>query len=165
MSKGMIAALLLSFVIALSLALLPEHAFERENGHLNLMGGAGDGPVLPVASKAGMIDHLGQLNLQSRLHQVVWQADQLTVWLAVPTRKLAEGRPYDDIYKIAHRFLMGAAAYQQIEVRVVDAAHPNEVLFAVIAEQRDMAAAPDPNTASGQAFVQQHFHVVENSKP
>ena len=136
MSKGMIAALFVSIVLAVALSLLPDDALLDRLGSSHVTGGLETQRSerdVPVAGMSGMVDRLGALSLTNHLHKVVWEQDKLTVWLAVPAKSIGQKRPYEDIYKIAHRFLVSVPDYREVEVRVVTSERPEQVAFAVLA--------------------------------
>jgi hypothetical protein len=156
MSKGMLMALALSVLLAISLSWLPDQALQRWGG-----GDAVDeGRSTPV-SQQQVVDVLAGLSLSSHLQKVVWESDRLTVWLAVPGAKLAQNRPWNDIYKIAYRFLVGQSPYREVEVRVVASEKPDQVQMAVIAQDKDMVGAPQPGTQQSRSYVQQKLNVIE----
>ncbi|MGB8956057.1 MAG: hypothetical protein WCC10_11830, partial [Tumebacillaceae bacterium] len=115
---------------------------------------------VPVMKMDGVVDALGQMTLSSRLQKVIWEKQRLTVWLAVSSAKLQD-RPYEDIYRIAHRFLVGVPEYREVEVRVVTKERPDVVQFSVVATTRDMVDAPRPDTPAAHTFVQNKLNVVE----
>ena len=157
MSKGMLAAIVLSIVLAVSLSLLPDQALDRWGGTAVGIDAQRDVPVMKMD---GVVDALGQMTLNSRLQKVVWEQQRLTVWLTVPSAKLQD-RPYEDIYKIAHRFLAGVPDYREVEVRVVTQEQPDSVQFSVVATTRDMVDAPRPDTPAAHTFVQNKLDVRE----
>ncbi|MFD2168677.1 hypothetical protein [Tumebacillus lipolyticus] len=161
MSKGLIAALLISTALALALSFLPEQALKRWGGEQFEAHLSGDVPVIKMNQ---IVDELGSLKLGSHLQKVVSENERLIVCLAVPAAKLRQerNRPWGDIYKIAHRFLVEVPKQQVVEVRVVSYERPDAVAFAVIAERKDMIDAPKPDSQAVQAFVQQKLDVIEN---
>ena len=98
MSKGMLAALLLSIVLAISLSLLPERALERWGG--GAVSGVESKKDVPVMQMDGVVDELGTLALSSHLQKVIWQQNKLVVWLAVPVAILGGG------LRTAHDFVL-----------------------------------------------------------
>jgi len=163
MSKGMILALCVSILLAVSLSLLPERALQGIGG--GLFGPESGQRDVAVAKMTGLVDGLNGLSLTSHLQKVTFEGERLTVWLAVPSRALQGGRPYDDIYKIAHRFLVEGGAYKQVEVKVVAAERPGGVLLRVLADTADMTQAPVPGSGQGGVFVRERFDVVEPKNP
>ena len=158
MSKGMLAAILLSIALAITLSFLPDQTLDRWGGTAVGIDAARDVPVMKMD---GVVDALGQMTLRSRLQKVIWDNQRLTVWLAVPSAKVQD-RPYQDIYKIAHRFLAGVPAYREVEVRVVTKERPDEVAFSVVVTTRDMVNAPQPDTPAAHTFVQNKLNVMES---
>ncbi|WP_132943543.1 hypothetical protein [Tumebacillus sp. BK434] len=161
MSKGLIAALLVSTILALALSLLPAQALERWGGQQYEARTSGDVPVL---KREQVVDELGTLRLGSHLQQVVWEQDKLVIMLAVPGATLhGQNKPWHDIYKIAHRFLVEVPQQQAVEVRVVTYEHPEQVELSVIANRSDMVGAPKPDSQTIQAFVRQKLDVSEKN--
>jgi hypothetical protein len=138
---------------------LPERALDRWGG--DAVGGVESKKDIPVMQMDGVVDELGMLQLSSHLQKVIWQQDKLVVWLAVPTSKLKQNRPWSDIYAIAHRFLVGVPYYKAVEVKVVADERPELVQFSVIADREHMQEAPKPGTADVQTFIRQHLSVIE----
>jgi hypothetical protein len=164
MSKGLIGALLISTALALALSFLPAQALERWRGQTFETHTSGDVPVMKMDR---VVDELGTLRLGSHLQKVVWEKDRLIIWLTVPSSKLKQhqNRPWDDIYKIAHRFLVEVPQHQAVEVRVVSYQHPEAVEFSVVADRSDMVGAPNPDSQAIEAFVQQKMDVIEKHAP
>lgn len=161
MSKGLIAALLISTVLALALSFLPSQALERWGGQQFEARTSGD---VPVMKREKVVDELGTLQLGSHLQEVVWEQDKLVIMLAVPTATLhGQNKPWNDIYKIAHRFLVEVPQQQAVEVRVVTYEHPERVELSVVADRSDMVGAPKPDSQAISAFVQQKLDVIEKN--
>lgn len=158
MSKGMLTALLFSVIIAISLSLLPSHALE---GWGNNTTGSESGRDVPVMKMDGVVDELGTLSLTSHLQKVIWEREKLIVWLAVPSAKLKKERPLDDVYMIAHRFLVGVPYYREVEVKIVAAERPQVVRLSVLVNHTLMLDAPEPGTAEARKFAQQNLQIVE----
>ncbi|MGZ4105748.1 MAG: hypothetical protein ACXVDE_00200, partial [Tumebacillaceae bacterium] len=86
---------------------------------------------------------------------------KLTVTLAVPVSAVQQNRTYQDIYQIDRQFLTGKAAYKQVEVLVVSSDQPSNVQYAVVADQSDMAHAPQPGSAQSPTFVREQLQVID----
>ncbi|ASS75214.1 hypothetical protein CIG75_09625 [Tumebacillus algifaecis] len=162
MSKGLITALLISTVLALALSFLPAQALERWGGQQFEARTSGD---VTVMSMDKVVDELGTLQLGSHLQQVVWEQDRLVIMLAVPASKLRQNqhKPWSDIYKIAHRFLVEVPQHRAVEVRVVTYEHPELVQLSVSADRSDMVGAPKPDSQAIATFVQQKLDVIEKN--
>lgn len=161
MSKGMLAALLLSVMLAVSLSFLPEQALDRWGGDAFLQK-MQDGRDVPVTKMEGVVDELGQMPLKSSLRKVSWEGEQLTVWLAVPAVSLKKERPWQDVYRIVYRFLVGVPQNAAVEVRVVTSEQPERVVFSVAAERADLLDAPKPGSEGVESFVRSKLRVSEN---
>ena len=164
MSKGLLTALLLSVVLAVSLSFLPERALDRWGGDAFLQN-VKDGRDVPVAKMEGVVDELGQLTLQSRLRKVSWEGERLVVWLSVPKASLQKDRPWQDVYRVLYRFLVGAPQNGAVEVRIVTHEQPERVAFAVAAKRGDMTDAPKPDSPGAVAFVKTKLLVTDNGQP
>jgi len=158
MSKGMLAALLFSVIIAVSLSLLPSHALE---GWGNNTAGVKSRRDVPVMKMDGVVDELGTLSLRSHLQKVIWEREKLIVWLAVPSAKLKKERPLDDVYMIAHRFLVGVPYYREVEVKIVASERPQTVQLSVLVDRALMLDAPKPGTAEARKFAEQKLKIDE----
>lgn len=161
MSKGMLAALLFSVMLAVSLSFLPEQALDRWGGGAFLQH-VQDGRDVPVAKMEGVVDELGQMPLQSSLRKVSWEGEQLTVWLSVPAVTLKKERPWQDVYRIVYRFLVGVPQNGAVEVRVVTREQPEQVVFSVAAKRADMIDAPKPDSQGVESFVRSKLKVSEH---
>lgn len=159
MSKGMLVALCLSIALALSLSWLPDQAL-RQFGSVFQLGGKlqeqGDtqGKTdVPVMKMDGLVNELGTLGLAGHLQKIVWEHDKLTVWLAVPPNRVTGDAPWQDAYRIAYRFLTGAAMYKGVDVNVTSSDKPELIRFTIHADTADLAQAPTPGTPEFNAFV------------
>ncbi|MBL0387856.1 hypothetical protein JJB07_14540 [Tumebacillus sp. ITR2] len=150
MSKGMLIALCLSIVLALSLSLLPDQALTHFGGTLGTENAEN---VKPVMKMDGVVNELDALKLTGRMQKVVWEQDKLTVWMSMPPTSVSGVIPWQDSCKIASRFLSGASLYKAVEVKVVSSDKPDLVRFTVHADAEEMADAPKPGTAEFDAFV------------
>jgi hypothetical protein len=165
MSKGMLAALLLSVMLAVSLSFLPDRALDRWGGEAFLKNGK-DVRDVPVARMEGVVDELGQLQLTSRLRKVSWEGEKLVVWLSVPSSSLQQKRPWQDVYRVLYRFLVGVPQNNgTVEVRVVTHESPERVALAVFARSSDMTDAPKPDSKGVETFVRTHLLVQEMGQP
>jgi hypothetical protein len=164
MSKGLLTALLLSIVLAVSLSFLPAHAFDRWGGSAFLER-VKEGRDVPVAQMNGVVDSLGAMKLSGRLQKVEWEKERLVVWLAFPEQRLQAGRPYQDVYRIIYRFLVESPQLREAEVRVGSLENPENVRFTVQASRSSMANAPKPDSPQVPAFVQSNLKVAEKKSP
>jgi hypothetical protein len=158
MSKGLLTALLVSIALAVCLSLLPDHALNRFGGDAF---GVDTKRDVPVMQMDGIVDRLSTLSLQGHLQKINTAGDKLTIYLAVPSTALKQKRTWNDIYLIDRQFLTGKASYKQVQVLVVSTTHPNEVVYAVVADQSEMANAPQPNSPEIATFVQEKLNVID----
>ncbi|KEO83722.1 hypothetical protein [Tumebacillus flagellatus] len=153
MSKGMLIALCLSIVLALSLSWLPD------TGVLQRFGSVGNAEssetAKPVMKMDGVVNELDALGLTGRMQKVIWEQNKLTVWMSVPPASLASVHPWQDACKIASRFLADTPLYQAVDVKVVSSDKPDVVEFTVHSDADEMARAPKPGTPEFDAFVKQ----------
>ncbi|MGZ4122525.1 MAG: hypothetical protein ACXVOI_04840 [Tumebacillaceae bacterium] len=158
MSKGLLTALLVSLLLAVCLSLLPDHALDRFGGDAFGVDSKRDVPVMQMD---GIVDRLSTLSVQGHLQKVSVANGKLTVTLAVPVSAVQQSRTYQDIYRIDRQFLTGKAAYKQVEVLVVSSDQPSNVQYAVVADQSDMAHAPQPGSAQIPTFVREQLQVID----
>ncbi|PWK06643.1 hypothetical protein [Tumebacillus permanentifrigoris] len=152
MSKGMLIALCLSIVLALSLSWLPDQALTRW-GSIRVLDHSAAKQAVPVMKMDGVVHELDALDLSGRMQKVVWEQDKLTVWMSVPSSTVTGEIPWQDSYRIASRFLTGMQMYQAVDVKIVTNDKPDVVRFTVHANSDEMQQAPQPGTAEFEAFV------------
>lgn len=159
MSKGLLAALFVSIVLAVCLSLLPGRALDQIGGDAFGVDAKRD---VPVMKTDGVVDQLSSLKLNGHLQKINFGSDTLTVWLTVPQAALRQDRTWQDVYQIAYRFLSGHSAYARVEVRIVSASAPGDVQVAVIATPQEVSGGPLPGSSAVATYVRQKFNVIEN---